>query len=170
MAAFSAASCPAFSAASCAAFLAAFSATAAASRSATEAAVPPPPVPAPIRKLPASLPLASEGSLPQPLPTRPLSRSTGWSPAGQRAVACRDERHLGPVLRGARFDRIRDSAEAIDLELAKILAYCRSVEELDPVHTALVTLRGAGVQLLVSATPRSGWQVIQGTNPPPRPS
>ncbi|WP_441249024.1 hypothetical protein [Kitasatospora sp. McL0602] len=52
---------------------------------------------------------------------------------------------LGPVRRGARFDRIRDSAEAIDLELTQILAYRRSVEELDPVHTALVTLRGTGV-------------------------
>ncbi|RPE37176.1 hypothetical protein [Kitasatospora cineracea] len=75
---------------------------------------------------------------------------------------------LGPVRRGARFDRIRDSAEAIDLELTQILAYFgRPVEELDPVHTALVTLRGTGVQLLTSATPRSGWQVVQGTNPPP---
>ncbi|WP_030245749.1 hypothetical protein [Streptomyces sp. NRRL S-350] len=74
---------------------------------------------------------------------------------------------LGPVRRGARFDRIRDSAEAIDLELTQILAYHRSVEELDPVHTALVTLRGAGVQFLTSATPRSRWQTIRGTNPLP---
>jgi hypothetical protein len=74
---------------------------------------------------------------------------------------------LGPVRRGARFDRIHDSAEAIDLELTQILAYRRSVEELDPVHTALVTLRGAGVQLLTSATTRSRWQSIQGSNPPP---
>jgi hypothetical protein len=74
----------------------------------------------------------------------------------------------GPVRRGARFDRIRDSAEAIDLELAQILAYFgRSVDELDPVHTALVTLRGTGVRLLTPATPRSGWQAIQGINPPP---
>lgn len=73
---------------------------------------------------------------------------------------------LGPVRRGARFDHIRDAAEAIDLELTQILAYGRSVEELDPVHTAHVTLRGTGVQLLASAIPRSGWQVIQGTNPP----
>ncbi|MCX4746142.1 hypothetical protein OG455_11515 [Kitasatospora sp. NBC_01287] len=65
-------------------------------------------------------------------------------------------------------DRIHDSAEAIDLELTQILAYFgRSVEELDPVHTALVPLRGTGVQLLTSAAPRSRWQVIQGTNPPP---
>jgi len=41
----------------------------------------------------------------------------------------------------------------------------RSVDEPDPVHTALVTLRGAGVQLLPSATPHSGRQAIQGINP-----
>jgi hypothetical protein len=42
---------------------------------------------------------------------------------------------LGPVPRGARFDHIGDSAEAIDLELTQILAYFgRSVDELDPVH------------------------------------
>ncbi|MFE3526506.1 hypothetical protein ACFXOD_33835 [Streptomyces sp. NPDC059161] len=74
---------------------------------------------------------------------------------------------LGPVRCGARFDRIRDSAGAIDLELTRILAYHRSVEELDPVHTALVPLRGTGVQLLTSATQRSRWQAIRGTNPPP---
>jgi hypothetical protein len=74
---------------------------------------------------------------------------------------------LGPVRCGARFDRIHDSAKAIDLELTQILAYRRSVEELDPVHTALVTFRGTGVQLLTSATPCSRWQAIQGTNPPP---
>ncbi|AWZ08905.1 MULTISPECIES: hypothetical protein [unclassified Streptomyces] len=75
---------------------------------------------------------------------------------------------LGPVRCGARFDRIRDSAEAIDLELMQILAYFgRPVRELDPVHTALVTLRGTGIQLLTSATPRFGWQTIRGTNPPP---
>ncbi|MGW5276045.1 hypothetical protein ACWEQP_26425 [Streptomyces sp. NPDC004044] len=68
------------------------------------------------------------------------------------SVRCR----LGPVGRGARFDRIRDSAEAIDLKLTLILAHHRSVERLDPVHTALVTLQGTGVQLLTSATPRSG--------------
>ncbi|MFE1776422.1 hypothetical protein [Streptomyces sp. NPDC059008] len=74
----------------------------------------------------------------------------------------------GPVRCGARFDRIRDSAEAIDLELTQIHAYFgRSVDELDPVHTALVTLRGTGVQLLTPVAPRSHWQAIQGTNPPP---
>ena len=74
---------------------------------------------------------------------------------------------LGPVRREARFDRIRDSAGAIELELTQILAYGRPVDELDPVHTALVTLRGTGVHLLTSATPRSGWQAIRGVNPPP---
>ncbi|MEV0981787.1 hypothetical protein [Streptomyces sp. NPDC049915] len=73
----------------------------------------------------------------------------------------------GPVRRGARFDRIHDSAETIDLKLTQILTYGRSVDELDPVHTALVTLRGTGVQLLTSATPHSGWQAIRGTNPLP---
>lgn len=77
-------------------------------------------------------------------------------------VRCR----LGPARRGARFDRIRDAAQAIELELTWILAYGRYVEELGPVHTALVTFRGIGVQLLASGNPRSGWQVIRGTNPP----
>ncbi|WP_328917268.1 MULTISPECIES: hypothetical protein [unclassified Streptomyces] len=74
---------------------------------------------------------------------------------------------LGPVRRGARFDRVRESAEAIDLELTRIVVYGRSVDELDPVHTAFVALRGTGVQLLTRATPRSGRQAIQGANPPP---
>jgi hypothetical protein len=74
---------------------------------------------------------------------------------------------LGPVRRGARFDHVRDSADVIDLELTQILAYHRAVEELDPVHTALVTLRGTGVQHLTSATQRSRWQAIRGANPPP---
>src|SRR3954452_3615981 len=63
----------------------------------------------------------------------------------------------GPVRCGARFDHIRDSAEAIDLEVTRILAYGRrSIDELGPAHTALVTLRGTGGQLLMSATPTSG--------------
>lgn len=75
---------------------------------------------------------------------------------------------LGPVRRGARFDHISDSAEAVDLELTQILAHFgRPVDELDPVHTALVSLRGTGVQLLTSATPHSRWQTIRGINPPP---
>ncbi|MER8182151.1 hypothetical protein [Kitasatospora sp. NPDC094015] len=74
---------------------------------------------------------------------------------------------LGPVRLGARFDRIRDSTETIDLELTRILYYHRPVDELYPVHTALVTLRGAGVRLLASADLNSGWQAIAGANPPP---
>ncbi|MCX4758528.1 hypothetical protein [Kitasatospora purpeofusca] len=74
---------------------------------------------------------------------------------------------LGPVRLGARFDRIRGSTAVIDLELTQILAYRRPVEELDPVHTALVTLRGAGIQHLTCATPRTPWQVVRGTDPPP---
>ncbi|MFE2347941.1 hypothetical protein ACFVT9_10470 [Kitasatospora cineracea] len=73
---------------------------------------------------------------------------------------------VGPVRRGAHFDHIRDSADAIELELTQILAYHRAVEELDPVHTALVTLRGTGAEHLTSAIPGSRWQAIRGTNPP----
>lgn len=72
---------------------------------------------------------------------------------------------VGPIRRGARFDHIRDAVETIGLELTQILAYHRSVEELDPVHTALVTLQGQGVRHLTSANPGARWQVIQGTNP-----
>ncbi len=73
---------------------------------------------------------------------------------------------VGPVRRGARFDRIHGSAGVIDLELTQILVFQRSVEGIDPVHTALVTLRGTGVQHLTSAAPHSRWQAIRGTNPP----
>ncbi|MFE9118172.1 hypothetical protein [Streptomyces sp. NPDC007172] len=73
---------------------------------------------------------------------------------------------LGPVHRGAPFGHIRDAVEAIVLELTQILAHHRSVEELDSVHTALVTLQGQGVRHLASAAPGSRWEVIQGTNPP----
>ncbi|MEV8098663.1 hypothetical protein [Kitasatospora sp. NPDC085879] len=71
----------------------------------------------------------------------------------------------GPVRLGARFDRIRDTAVPIDLELAEILFYGRPVNELDPSHTALVTLRGAGTPLLVSGNKAHGWKIIQGANP-----
>ncbi|MFB7378704.1 hypothetical protein ACFC6U_16525 [Kitasatospora purpeofusca] len=74
---------------------------------------------------------------------------------------------LGPVRLGARFDRIGGSTAAVDLELTQILRYGRPVEELDPVHTALVTLRGTGVRHLTSSTPGTGWQLVRGTNPPP---
>ena len=72
----------------------------------------------------------------------------------------------GPVRRGSRFHRIREAAEAIDLELTQIVIHGRPVEELDPVHTALVTLRGTGTHRLRPGTLASGWQVVQGTNPP----
>lgn len=73
----------------------------------------------------------------------------------------------GPVRCGARFDQISASVEAIDLELTRILFYGRPTEELDPAHTALVTLHGTGARLLTSGTSATGWQVLRGTNPPP---
>ncbi|MGW5677959.1 hypothetical protein ACWEV4_23235 [Streptomyces sp. NPDC003860] len=71
----------------------------------------------------------------------------------------------GPVRLGARFHRIRGTAVSIDLELAEILFYGRPVDELDPSHTALVTLHGAGTPLLVSGNKAHGWKIIQGANP-----
>ncbi|MFF3988984.1 hypothetical protein [Streptomyces sp. NPDC001601] len=38
---------------------------------------------------------------------------------------------------------------------------------LDTGLTAFVTLRGKGVHHLLSGTPASGWQIVQGTNPQP---
>jgi hypothetical protein len=73
----------------------------------------------------------------------------------------------GPVRLGARFHRIRGAADAIDLELTNIVFYGRPVGELDTSHTAIVTLRGTGTGHLTPGTPVDGWQVIQGTNPPP---
>ncbi|MFE0422086.1 hypothetical protein [Streptomyces sp. NPDC058953] len=74
---------------------------------------------------------------------------------------------LGPVRRGARFTLVGDPAQAVDLQLVRIEAWgSRFVEELDPVHTALVTLRGTGIRLLRSGAPHSGWQSIRGVNPP----
>ncbi|MFJ8443372.1 hypothetical protein [Kitasatospora griseola] len=70
----------------------------------------------------------------------------------------------GPVRLGARFHRIRDTAVPIDLELTEILLYERPVDELDPAHTALVTLRGTGTPLLVSGNKAHGWKIIQGEN------
>ncbi|MGW4897394.1 hypothetical protein ACWEQL_34855, partial [Kitasatospora sp. NPDC004240] len=82
MAAFAAVSFAACSPASLATFSAVFfTVFFAAAVAAVLAAVPPPPLPAPRRMLPTSLPPASAGSLPQPLPTMPLTSSTGWSPA-----------------------------------------------------------------------------------------
>ncbi len=82
---------------------------------------------------------------------------------GKAAVVVRCIR--GPARLGARFHRIRDTAAPIDLELAEILLYGRPVDELDPSHTALVTLRGAGTPLLVSGNKAHGWKIIQGANP-----
>lgn len=73
----------------------------------------------------------------------------------------------GPVRRGARFIRLRGAAQALDLTLTQALVYGHRVAELDTGLTAFVTLRGEGVQHLLTGTPASGWQVIQGANPLP---
>ncbi|GLF95267.1 hypothetical protein [Streptomyces yaizuensis] len=73
----------------------------------------------------------------------------------------------GPVRLGARFHRIRPTSVPIDLELAEILFYGRPVDELDPSHTGLVTLRRAGTSLLAPGNKAHGWQIIQGANPSP---
>jgi hypothetical protein len=67
----------------------------------------------------------------------------------------------GPVGRGARFDQLGGSAQAIDLELTQILVYGHDVDALDTGVTALVTLRGEDVQRLESGAPATGWQVLQ---------
>ncbi|WP_327425878.1 hypothetical protein [Streptomyces sp. NBC_01236] len=71
----------------------------------------------------------------------------------------------GPVRRGARFNRLSGSAQAIDLTLTQAVVYGHRVAELDTGVTAFVALRGDGVQRLMSGTLASGWQVIQGANP-----
>ncbi|MGW1623591.1 hypothetical protein [Streptomyces sp. NPDC002172] len=73
----------------------------------------------------------------------------------------------GPVRRGARFNRLSGSAQAVDLTLTEALVYGHRVAQLDTGLTAFVTLRGKGVQRLMSGTPASGGQVIQGANPSP---
>jgi hypothetical protein len=73
----------------------------------------------------------------------------------------------GPVRRGARFNRLRGSAQALDLTLTQAVVYGHRVAELDTGLTAFVTLRGEGVQHLMTGTLASGWQVIQGANPSP---
>ncbi|MEW1566217.1 hypothetical protein AB0454_24925 [Streptomyces sp. NPDC093509] len=73
----------------------------------------------------------------------------------------------GPVRRGARFDRLRGSAQAIELTLTQAVVYGRRVAALDTGLTAFVTLRGEGVEHLKSGTLASGWQVIEGANPLP---
>ncbi|WP_326837235.1 hypothetical protein VSH64_20445 [Amycolatopsis rhabdoformis] len=95
--------------------------------------------------------------------------------AGQAVVTVRCLR--GPVFLEAGFTRLipqlpraeRHSppptgpATAIDLKLTKIVRY-RELRGLDAVHTALVTLRGPGVEQLRSATRDFGCQIVQGTN------
>ncbi|MGW3269573.1 hypothetical protein [Streptomyces sp. NPDC001056] len=71
----------------------------------------------------------------------------------------------GPVCRGARFNRLSGSAQAIDLALTQTVVYGHRVATLDTGLTAFVTLRGEGIQHLKSGTLASGWQVIEGTNP-----
>ncbi len=71
----------------------------------------------------------------------------------------------GPFRLGARFHRILEAPEPIHLELTRILAYGRPIDELESVHTALVTLCGTGTGNLKSGDLASGWQVIQGSNP-----
>ncbi|MBW8739038.1 MAG: hypothetical protein JF621_18580 [Streptomyces turgidiscabies] len=73
----------------------------------------------------------------------------------------------GPVRRGACFNRLSGSAQAIDLALTQALVYGHRVAELDTGLTAWVTLRGKGVQHLKSGTLASRSQVIEGTNPLP---
>lgn len=65
---------------------------------------------------------------------------------------------VGPVRLGARFRQVRCVAAEIDLELTHILFYRRSMDFLDPVCTAMVTLRGAGALHL------RGRNTILGTN------
>ncbi|WP_217548057.1 hypothetical protein [Streptomyces sp. GbtcB6] len=71
----------------------------------------------------------------------------------------------GPVRRGARFNRLSGSAQAIDLKLTQTVFFRHRVAALDTGLTAFVTLRGEGVQHLKSGTLASGWQVIEGVNP-----
>jgi hypothetical protein len=72
----------------------------------------------------------------------------------------------GAVFRGARFDRVSDSVDRIDLELTQIIWYGRTVDEIRAGHTALVTLRGRGASTLRSGTLDDGWQHIEGRNSP----
>lgn len=70
----------------------------------------------------------------------------------------------GAVGRGARFHRVTDSADLIDLELTQIIWYQRKVDEIPRGHTALVTLSGSGARVLRSGTIADGWQCIEGRN------
>ncbi|MGW1501942.1 hypothetical protein ACWCQW_25785 [Streptomyces mirabilis] len=73
----------------------------------------------------------------------------------------------GPVRRGARFNQLSGSAQAIDLTLTHALVHGHRVAALDTGLTAFVTLRGEDVQRLMSAPATSGGQIIQGANPLP---
>ena len=73
----------------------------------------------------------------------------------------------GPVRRGARFNRLSGSAQAIGLTMTQAVVYGHRVAELDTGLTAFVTLRGKGVQHLKSDTLASRSQVIEGANPLP---
>ncbi|MFJ9968960.1 hypothetical protein [Streptomyces avermitilis] len=73
----------------------------------------------------------------------------------------------GPVRRGARFNRLSGSAQAIDLTLTQAVVYGHRVSKLDTGLTAFVTLRGEGVQHLKTGTLASRSQVIEGANPLP---
>ena len=88
-------------------------------------------------------------------------RNSQWTEA---TVTVRNLR--GTVFRGARFHRVNDSADPIDLELTRIEWYQREVEQLPGGHTALVTLSGSGARVLRSGTVADGWQSIEGLNGP----
>ncbi|MFI6000513.1 hypothetical protein ACIA98_08830 [Streptomyces sp. NPDC051366] len=68
---------------------------------------------------------------------------------------------VGPVRLGARFRQAVCVDAEIDLELTRILFYRHVIDSLDPVCTAMVTLRGTGAIHL------RGRNTIQGTNPTP---
>ena len=72
----------------------------------------------------------------------------------------------GMVFRGARFHRVVDSADQIDLELAQIVWYERTVDGIPGGHTAVVTLKGSSARVLRSGTVADGWQRIEGLNGP----
>ncbi|SEE22830.1 hypothetical protein SAMN05216532_7413 [Streptomyces sp. 2231.1] len=55
----------------------------------------------------------------------------------------------GPVRRGARFNSLSNSAQALDLTLTQAVVYGHRVAQLDTGLTAFVTLRGEGVQHLM---------------------
>lgn len=76
----------------------------------------------------------------------------------------------GPVRRGARFNRLSGSAQAIDLALTQALIYGHRVAELDTGLTAWVTLRGKGVQHLKSGTLTSRSPVMKAPTPCPKPA